>query len=509
MRKLLSVLLALTLLFSLCAPSFAAEQSLECDCGFNPVIYVAALGSATVYENPGTEDERALFRPETAPLIAEALSVILPAVPALVAGDYDKFGDALIGFVNSAFGALALDGDGNSKENVYAPEEFPEDGTHSIEHSYYFGYDFRLDPYEHADRLNQWIQQIKLLTGHDKVQLKASSMGGVVTMAYLERYGTEDIETIIFQNCPIQGTAVAGELFCRKFEINKDALVNYALDAIPSLEQDFLQGFLYGLATALDDVGVWSLLLSLADPIVENLLDRVYDEALIPIFGSLPGIWSFVPDEYYEEAKTVMVNEETQAGLIKKLDAYHYNVQVKAPEILSKANEDVKIYIVAGYDIQRTPLVSAYMNTSDGTVDTKYASVGAVTADIRSTLPEGYTQKLDDGHNHISPDFAIDASTCALPEQTWFIKDMLHCTTHDGHDALYRLMLTSEEQFYVDTYEQYPQFMQNNIPDMCFDKVESLTATELFKKQPNFTNLVMMLRSFIDTIKAYFANLFN
>ena len=67
-------------------------------------------------------------------------------------------------------------------------------------------------------------------------------------MAYLERYGTADVETIIFQNCPIQGTAVAGELYCRKFEINKDALVNYALDAIPALEQDFFQGFLYGLA---------------------------------------------------------------------------------------------------------------------------------------------------------------------------------------------------------------------------------------------------------------------
>ncbi len=509
MKKLISVTLSLLMIFSLFVPAFAAEDAIEkCDCGFNPVIYVAALGSATVYENPGTENEKALFRPETGPLVKEALSVILPVIPALVAGDYDTFGDALIGFVNSAFGALALDGNGNSQENIYAPEEFPLDGTHGIEHSYYFGYDFRLDPYTHADRLNQWIREIKTLTGHDKVQLKASSMGGVVTMAYIERYGTEDIETIIFQNCPIQGTAVAGELFCRKFEINKDALLHYALDAIPALEQDFLQSFLYGLATALDDMGVWSLLLSLVDPIVENLIDRVYDEALIPIFGTLPGIWGFVPHEYYEEAKTIMVNEETQAGLIARLDAYHYNVQVKAPELLNEANKDVKIYIVAGYDIQRTPLVSAYMNTSDGTVDTKYASVGAVTADIRGTLPDGYTQAVNDGHNHISPDFCIDASTCALPEQTWFIKDMLHCTTHDGHGKLYELMLTSEEQFYVDTYEQYPQFMQNNIPDMTFDAVEELTPAELFKKQPNLTNLVMLLRSYIDMVKSFFKGLF-
>lgn len=506
MKKIISVVLSLVMLIGITVPAFSAEK--KCDCGFNPVIYVAALGSATVYENPGTEEERALFRPETMPLVTEAVSSVLPAVPSLMLGDFDTFGDALIGFVNSAFGALALDGDGNSRENVYAPEEYPTSGEHGIEHSYYFGYDFRLDPYTHADRLDECIRILKELTGHDKVQLKASSMGGVVTMAYFERYGTEDIETVIFQNCPIKGTAVAGELYCRKFEINKDALVNYALDAIPSLEQDFLQGFLYGLATALDDAGVWAFLVSIADKIVENLLDRVYDEALIPIFGTLPGIWSFVPHEYYEDAKAVMLNEETQAGLIEKLDAYHYNVQVRAEEILNEANKDVKIYIVAGYDIQRTPLVTAYMNTSDGTVDTKYASVGAVTADIRSTLPEGYTQKVNDGHDHISPDFTIDASTCALPEQTWFIKDMLHSTTHDGHGKFYELMLTSEEQFYVDTYEEYPQFMQNNIPDMTFDKIENLTAAEMFRKQPNFTNFVMMLRSFVDTIKNFFKDLF-
>ena len=507
MKRIISIALSLIMIFSLMIPAFAAEEK-QCDCGFNPVIYVAALGSGTIYENYGTDEERALFRPETEPLIKEAVSVILPAIPALLAGDYDTFGDALIGFVNSAFGALALDENGNSQEGVYAPEEMPTSSEHGIEHSFYFGYDFRLDPYEHADRLNEAIQEMKALTGHDKVQLKASSMGGVVTMAYIERYGTEDVETIIFQNCPISGTAVAGELYTGRFEINKDALVNYALDAIPALEQDFLQAFLYGLATALDDAGVWTVLLALIDPIVENLIDRVYDEALIPIFGTLPGIWSFVPDEYYEDAKKMMVDEDTQTGIIEKIDAYHYNVQVNAADILKTANKDTKIYIVAGYDIQRTPLVSAYMNTSDGTVDTKYASVGAITADIRSTFESGYTQAIDDGHNHISGDFMIDASTCALPEQTWFIKDMLHCTTHEGHDAFYRLMLTSEEQFYVDTYEQYPQFMQNNIPDQTFDKVEDISATEGFMKQPNFTNFVKMLRSYIDLIKSFIKNLF-
>ena len=492
MKKLISVLLSVFLLLGICAPaSFAADD--ECDCGFSPVIYVAALGSATVYENYGTDSQHALFRPDTNALIQEAVSSLAPAVPNLLNGDYDTFGHALTGFVNSAFGNLALDGNGDSLPGVQAECNELTDGKHGIDESFYFNYDFRLDPYEHADRLHECIQQMKALTGHDKVQLKASSMGGVVTMAYLERYGTEDVETIILQCCPIQGTAVAGDLFNQKFMINKDALVNYALDAIPNMESDPIQAVLITLVHALDELGVWEYVLDKIDVLIPELIDMVYEESLIPIFGSMPGIWSFVPDDSYETAKALMVNGETQAGLIEKLDAYHYNVQCNAVEILREANETVKIYIVAGYDVQRTPLVEAYMNTSDGTVDTKYASVGAVCADYGETLPEGYVQQIDDGHNHLSADGKIDASTCALPESTWFINDMLHSTTHDGHGEFYAWLLTSEEQQTVFSNESYPQFMQNNIPDQSFSEVSAMTPVDAFKANPNLTTLAQML----------------
>ena len=56
----------------------------------------------------------------------------------------------------------------------------------------------------------------------------------------------------------------------------------------------------------------------------------------------------------------------------------------------------------------------------------------------------------------------IDASTCILPESTWFVKDMLHSTIHDGHKKLYKIMLESDEQLTVFDYEEYPQFLQND-----------------------------------------------
>lgn len=504
MKRYVSFVLTIVIMLTCTLPMVAAQE--QCSCGFNPVIYVGALGSAPIYENYGTAQEKVLFRPDAGPLVKSAIRLLAPHIPEAVSGNYDGFADALIQLINDNFGNLALDENGNSKDNVYSIRNMPSSAAHGVDISYGFGYDLRLDPVEHADALHLVIQRLKQLTGHSKVQLKASSMGGVVTMAYLEKYGTDDIETIIFQNCPILGTAVAGELFCKKVEVNKNALLNYALDAIPSLKQDLLQGFLYGLATGLDDIGMWTSLVGVADKLIINMKDKVYAECLIPIFGTFLGLWSFVPDEYYETAKSIMVDEEAQAGLVAKMDNYHYNVQCRAKEILEAANESIKIYNVVGYDIQRTPLVTAHKNTSDGTVDTKYASVGAITAPIGECLPEDYTQAIPGSINHISPLRKIDASTCALPLQTWFIKDMLHCNTHKGHHKLYELMLTTPEQFTISSFSEYPQFMQNNIPNECFDEVRSLTPFEVFKNQPNFTNFVIWLRSLIEKIlKAIFA----
>ena len=216
---------------------------------------------------------------------------------------------------------MALDADGNSSSRVTCEEFHPTDEVeHSLDHNYYFGYDFRLDPIENAKKLHEYIQEVKALTKHDTVQFRASSMGGVVTLSYIKLYGTKDIENIIFQNCPLQGTAVAGELYNGLFEINKDALVRYAEGALPSMDSDFLGAILYSLIEMLDAAGLWSDILGMADGIILNLKDRVFDEALIPIFGTMPGIWSFVPDEYYETAKTFMkLDERTHGKLLEKL----------------------------------------------------------------------------------------------------------------------------------------------------------------------------------------------
>lgn len=309
MKKLISMIMCAVLIISASIPAFADTG--DCDCGFSPIIYVGPLGCTSIVRDAGGESEQQLWKIDTQFLLSN-LKDVLPAISkALLFRDSGLLGDALVAFVNACFGDLALDSEGRSKPNVTTPElNFPQGDRHGIDSDYYFDYDFRLDPYEHADRLYEFINQVKELTRHDSVKLKCSSMGGVVLSAYLDKYGSEGIDVIICRCCPLLGTAVAGEAFCGKIELNSTALTRYGEDAIPFLEtgfaDDFIEGTLYAVLDTLKGAGLIDALCSLGDKLIKEAGDKVYRQALIPIFGTLPGIWSFVPDEYFDEAVQFM-----------------------------------------------------------------------------------------------------------------------------------------------------------------------------------------------------------
>ena len=463
-RISISVILALSIVFSVASVAFATEK--KCDCGEDPIIYVAALGSATLYKDADTENEQVVFRPETEAYLKMVGSLLIPIVKLVADKDYASFGDSLSGAVMDVFGSLANAEDGSSTPDITTKEELPTDPAHGLEYSYYFGYDFRADPLVVADDLNAYVQHVKELTGHDKVRFRASSMGGVMAMAYFSKYGSDDVKSVIFQNCPIRGTAVAGALFCGEVEINPVALYRYAESAIRTMVPGFGGDVLNILVKVLNTAGVFEVLTDFAGGLVDKLVDQVFDDALIPVFRANCGIWSFVPDEYYEDAKKFMLGDNPNEKLVERIDAYHYGVQCKADEILNGLIADgVPVMIVSATNVQRTPLVTAWRNDSDGTVDTKFSSVDATVADHAETLGDDYSQKNTAcGHDHISPDGRIDASTCALPEQTWFVKDMMHCTTHEGHASLYRWFWENDDQILtIRSNPDYPQFLQNDI----------------------------------------------
>ena len=491
-------MLCAVILFCSSVPAFAVDGG--CNCGFSPVIYVGPLGCTPIVRDAGTENEQQLWKIDTGFLLSNLGDVLPQLSKALLTGNSDLLGDALVKFVNACFGDLALDSEGKSKPNVTTPElNVPQGSRHGIDSDYYFDYDFRLDPYEHADRLYEFINQVKALTGHNSVKLKCSSMGGVVLSAYLDKYGYDGIDVIICRCCPLKGTAVAGEAFCGKIEINSTSLTRYGEDAIPFLEtgfaDDFIEGSLYALLDVLKASGVVDGLCALGDKLIKDAGDKVFEQALIPVFGTLPGIWAFVPEEYFDEAVTFM-KLPSEGGLHDKVFAYR-NAMAEIENNLKAAKENgVKICIICGYNVQRTPLVTLWKSTSDGTVDTKYASLGATCGNVKEPLENSYLNALEN-KEYLSPDNMIDASTCAMPDCTWFVRDWLHCNGNAGIDELFNLVMTSDE-VNVRSFENFPQFLE---ADDDADSVYPVTAApddfQRLQARPSYLNLIRFIFSLL------------
>ena len=117
MKKLIAVILSAVMIFSVLAPAASAATG-KCNCGTLPTIYVGPLGNTDIYENPGAENERTIFRPTTESIIKIVFKVLPSLLPAVFTRDFTALGDALIESVYEAFGAMALDGNGDSLENV-------------------------------------------------------------------------------------------------------------------------------------------------------------------------------------------------------------------------------------------------------------------------------------------------------------------------------------------------------------------------------------------------------
>ena len=89
MKRLTAVVMSAVILFScLAVPVYGAGKaenacSAACDCGFSPMVYVAGLGSAKIYSNYGTENEKLIFRPGT-DSVTDIVTKLLPAVLRLI-----------------------------------------------------------------------------------------------------------------------------------------------------------------------------------------------------------------------------------------------------------------------------------------------------------------------------------------------------------------------------------------------------------------------------------------
>ena len=325
-------------------------------------------------------------------------------------------------------------------------------------------------------------------------------MGGTVTLSYLYKYGSKDVDSVSLCSTAFQGTSCMGSMFSGDMSIDAYGLIRRMAQLT---RNDFLDELIMFLNNSLDAYKINASIDGYINNILTNLNDRLYKELIIPVFGYMPGLWALVDARNYEESKNFML-AGADTELIKAIDEYHRNVQARAYDILKAAEKDTTIYITAQYNMQGLPISeSSTTSNNDFLIDVNYASGGAICSKLDKTLPEDYIQAKADGHNHLSADRQIDASTCMFPEQTWFIRDMAHVDYNVGNSTDFLIWLAkSEKQLTIHDSESYPQFMKYNSKSNTLSPVtdELLKSTAISQIFAFLTKLVQISAQIIFSI---------
>ena len=482
MKKCVSLLLTLCLILSCTVHAFAGDTA--CACGKTPIVVVSGMGALPFLADEGAENERQAFPPKVnvAPLVLRGLAAVMLS---MATWNIRYFADAAADIANEILGVLALDENGNSVHAItpvrydkamseYDPSLYTEAGnaefsivnaavrTVGADHAYFYNYDWRLDPMANAADLEAFITRVLRETGHEKVRLAAISMGGVQTMAYMQQYGTDKIETVWFLSAAWNGLLFVTNVFTGELILSQKSFFSWLQTLEVGSEKT---------DAAFDRLMGWCAETPLLRPLfrtVNKLSDSLNEAAVYGVMqktlGSTAGMWAFVRDERYEEAKKTMLPDGRES-FEKIIDNYHYNVYNRRAEILEEARQNgVQFAVISHYNNGCVPVTSSAQAHGDNLIETVCTSGGAVVADYGSRLPQGYTQRAHNEHNHLSADGVIDASACLLPDNTWFIKNMPHVGCNKGSayfDMLVWLFGSSDVPTVFDN-AQYPQFLQTD-----------------------------------------------
>ena len=465
MKKLLSVILSVTLVLLLLVPVGAARS----DPRQYPTIIVPGYSSCNLYldgEKIWGLDKDAIIDTVLARIAQYGRGL---GELALRRPDYlcDLLGQEMVNYV----GKLAMNPDGSSVYDIVTYDQDPahtqytylrktgghvheyeimkdiaaQYGADGYDHIFAYQQDFRRSMVDCAATLDKYVDDVLTYTGAEKVNIVAVSHGGQTVASYLAMYGREKnvVNNILMIVPAIGGAAAAYDLMSETAAIDEETLVYY-LENSELMEEDvnwLVRAHQFGV---LDDLC--------------NMLIHRYVKGILGYWGS---IWDFIPAEYYDELKNEQLDPVASADLIAKSDYFHYEILANIRETFAACVDGgMNIYIVAGSGM---PAVTGLQEQSDMVI-TVNASTGAKTAPYGSRFNDGYPQArtvcADGTHCHLSPDMCVDVSCGYLPDYTWIINGMFHGNTwrDEYGKALCLKLFFSDERVSVYSDPAYPQF---------------------------------------------------
>lgn len=487
MKKLVSVLLALILVFSMCSTAFAGAYTQQVN--EYPVIMISGYSSSSLRLFDEETGEEIHAWGNTGDQVMMALEeykeeLIAAALKFIATGDISPAVEVVGTAFNWLFDNLRCNPDGSSIKELSTYLNTAEEtnwaniqknypgGEHNEEtemmeivsseigdeNVYLFTCDFRKGPVEIAERMRAYIDDV--IAHHnegkaekdkvDKVNLLAVSHGGQTTGTYLTLYGHEGkVNNAVLTVPALGGASLAYDLMSNQGKLDEYGLLQYIEHGM-KWEED------YHVLLEAEQLGF-------VDAIVGELVPQIID--VVRYWQSL---WDFIPVEHYEELKAELLDPVACADLIERSDYMHYEIMSPGGENYYgtgfKKAQDVgtNIYIMAGYNAKS---VSGGEVTSDAIIPTA-SSTGATVAPFGKRFADGYTQKVDTGYYQVSPCMTVDASTAYIPHHTWFVENYYHgMTTSDPYlKTLLFTLLLSTESYDVHTMKGYYQFHETTNP---------------------------------------------
>ena len=483
MKRIISVFLAITLLFGMTAmpayavagaqPAAVSTASGEEYDGY-PFILVRGMEISLLTYKFGTDEERFAFPGINA---GELIVTLLKAIAdGIVHWNIDYFTEDVLVYVDKLLGLLACNKDGTSKYDVSVQEyplalsnypdfvkELPDDNEWGIlktacekygsENVYYFMYDWRLDPFTRADKINEMVKRALRDSGKDKVNIVCASMGGIMTESYLYKYGHEDVNRVIFLSSTFCGTYVTTDLFAGKAVIEPDALYNFVYQKLGG--SNAALGLLY---KGLDKIGSFERIANLGNKLIERIKDKVYNDFLSPVFGTMPSLWALcLPDGYDEDIEFMFSGREDEYAELIALSEEYQKMAAARNDFLQE-DDGFFFEVVASYGTANIPIYLRGGENGDGTLESGPMLGFAKVARIGQTLGEVYKGE------RVSPDGICDLSDVLYPETTWAISGSPHvaCSYGTDYSEFVFWILSNEGRVTVDSSPVYPQFMKSS-----------------------------------------------
>ncbi len=426
-----------------------------CSCEHNPFIVVPGITDSDValldaQGNPvigsdGKPYVKGGFMIDEDEIIDTALKTLaLPLAKMLITQKDKGFTDAVYKTAKSAFWRQATNKDGTPVENLEVVRyeksfaELTEEEINHLfiniplrgicdiigyDHVYYFAFNIIGDPMETARELDQFIQMVKQQTGHDKVNILNASLGASIFTAYAEQYKDKgDVEKVVNIVALLNGSLILRDLYAGNFDLSDEALYRDFFPAILANGDSKAMGYLVNL-----------LIRVLPRQVLLDTFDAVLNGAMDAMLRHAPNFWAMVPKEDYPALADKWLSGAEYAVMRAKADAF-YQAQLNLEDnMLYMINEKgAEINNVCGYNLKFSDMTNilTMVNSdktinSDGVIHVQSTALGVTAAPAGQQLPAEYLA-AHAGSKYISPDKGLDASTCVLPDNTWFFYNQDH-----------------------------------------------------------------------------------